>query len=231
MIEITTSMVEFKANGSNAPGYLALPKGMNQARGVIVIQEWWGLDEHIKSVARRIAGEGFAALAPDLYRGKVAAEPDEARKLAMELNHDTAIKDMQGAVNYLVEHPMVVPKKIGVMGFCMGGGLAGQMAFRGKHVGAVAMFYGGRLRLTDEDAAAVSAPVLGIYGEQDQSIPLETIQGNEAMLQKHSKLHEFVIYPAAPHAFFNDTRPAYRQEAAEDAWRRTIAWFKKYLVG
>ncbi len=230
MNNITTSMVEFKANGSNAPGYLAVPEGVNPAPGVVVIQEWWGLDEHIKDVVRRFAGEGFVALAPDLYRGKVAEEPDEARKLAMELNHDTAIKDMQGAVNYLVEHPKVMPKKIGIVGFCMGGGLAGQMAFKGQHVGAVAIFYGGRLRLTDEDAEAVSAPVLAIYGEQDQSIPPETIHTNEEMLQKYHKPHEFVTYPGAPHAFFNDTRAAYRKEAAEDAWKRTLTWFRKYLV-
>jgi carboxymethylenebutenolidase len=229
MSDITTSMIEFSVNGSSAPGYLAVSQGANRVPGVIVIQEWWGLEEHIKDVARRIARQGFIALAPDLYRGKIADEPDEARKLAMELSHDEAIRDIQGAVDYLMVHDAVMPKKIGVMGFCMGGGLAGQMAFKGQHVGAVVMFYGGRLRLSDEDAATVSVPILGIYGEQDQSIPIETIRMNEEMLKKHQKLHEFVIYPNAPHAFFNDTRASYRPEAAENAWQHTLAWFRKYL--
>ncbi|NWF67593.1 MAG: dienelactone hydrolase family protein [Chloroflexi bacterium] len=230
MSGLTASMVEFKANGSSAPGYLAYSDDSLKRPGLIVIQEWWGLEDHIKSVTRRMAEQGFVALAPDLYRGKIAAEPDEARKLAMELNHDTAVKDIQGAVNYLRDLPQVQPKQIGVMGFCMGGGLAGQMAFRGEHVGAVVMFYGGRLRLTDSDAAAVTAPVLGIYGEQDQSISPETIQNNESMLKKYQKPCEFIIYPGAPHAFFNDTRASYRPEAAADALQRTLTWFKKYLT-
>jgi carboxymethylenebutenolidase len=212
------------------PGYLAQPDNVSTLPGVVVIQEWWGLDEHIKSVTRRMADEGFIALAPDLYRGVVTTEPDEARKLVMELNRDHAMKDIQGAVDYLVGLDTVSPKKIGVIGFCMGGGLAAWMSYAGKDVAAVAVFYGGGTALTDETAQNVSAAFLGIYGEADAGIPVDVVRSNESLLNKHNKINEFHIYPDAPHAFFNDTRAAYREDAANDAWRRAIAWFKKYLT-
>jgi carboxymethylenebutenolidase len=223
------SMIEFAGNGDLVPGYLARPEGTGPFPGVIVIQEWWGLNHHIKDVAGRFAREGFVALAPDLYRGREAAEPDEARKLAMELDRPRAIKDIQGAVNYLIAQPFVEPKRAGVVGFCMGGGLALMMAWMGKDVGAVVVFYG-RGELDDETAQKVSAPILGLFGEADQGIPVETVRANERKLKAHNKAAEFVIYPGAPHAFFNDERPhIYRREAAEDAWKRTLAWFRRYL--
>jgi carboxymethylenebutenolidase len=226
-----TGMVNFPVeyNGP-VPGYLAQPDNAADAMGVVVIQEWWGLNEHIKDVTRRMADEGFTALAPDLYRGVVAAEPDEARKLAMELNRDNAIKDIQGAVDYLKGLDNVSPKKIGIIGFCMGGGLTAWMSYVGKDVGAVAVFYGGGTALSDETAEKVSAAFLGIYGEADAGIPVESIRANEALLNKYNKINEFHIYPDAPHAFFNDTRQSYREEASKDAWKRAIAWFKKYLA-
>ena len=229
MAQTTSTMVEFKANGDMAPGYLVRPEGDGPFLGVVVIQEWWGLNDQIKGVANRLAEEGFAALTPDLYRGKVAQEPDEARKLVMEFNQEQAVKDIQGAVNYLVAQPFVVPKKAGVMGFCMGGGLAAMMSYKGHDVGAVAVFYGGR-DWTDEVVASISAPFLGLYGEADQSIPLSTIEDLRHKLQAHHKPHEIVVYPGAPHAFFNEERPSYRPEAAEDAWKRTLDWLRRYLT-
>src|SRR5690242_2278583 len=133
-MDITTQTVEFKGNGSMCPGYLAEPTVDDPLPGIVVIQEWWGLDDHIKDVTRRMATEGFVALAPDLYRGVATKEPDEARKLAMELDRERAIKDIQGAVNFLAAHEAVAPKKIGVMGFCMGGGMAAWMSYTGKDV-------------------------------------------------------------------------------------------------
>ena len=222
-----TQMVEFAANGGTAPGFLARPDGA--APAVVVIQEWWGLNDHIKDIAERFAKAGFAALAPDLYHGQVATEPDEARKLAMELQFPEAIKDIQGAVNYLRAQPFVDPKPVGVVGFCMGGRLTGQMAIHGQHVGALVAFYG-VTALSDEDAAQVSAPLLAIYGETDQGYPPDMIRENERKLAAAGKTHEIVVYPGAPHAFFNDTRPhIHQQDAAEDAWQRTLAWFGKYL--
>jgi carboxymethylenebutenolidase len=223
------TMIEFAANGDNAPGYLARPEGDGPFPGVVVMQEWWGLDAHIKDVTERFAREGFVALAPDFYRGRVATEPDEARKLAMELDHPRAIKDMQGAVNYLIAQPFVEPKQAGIVGFCMGGGLALLMSHSGRNLGAVVMFYG-RGELDDVTAARVSAPLLGLFGEADTGIPVETVRANERKLREQGKTVEIVVYPGAPHAFFNDTRPhIYHKEAAEDAWRRTLAWFREHL--
>src|SRR5262249_1077227 len=151
-------------------------------------------------------------------------------KLVMDLDRPRALRDIQGAVNYLLAHEMVSPKKIGTIGFCMGGGLSSAMSYTGTNLGAVAVFYGGGAPMTDEAAGKVGAPYLGIYGELDKGIPLETIHSNEALLKKHNKICEFHIYPDAPHAFFNDTRDAYRESAADDAWNRTLAWYRKYLV-
>lgn len=223
-------MVEFKANGGMAPGYLARPDGDGPFPGVVVIQEWWGVEDHIKSVADRLAGEGFAALAPDLYRGQVAEEPDEARKLAMMLSRDQAIKDIQGAADYLIAQPFVAPKKVGVMGFCMGGGLAMLMSYKGRGIGAVVVFYGGGVKPTEAEFQAVAAPVLGLYGERDGGIPVESVREWERKFREAGKVNEMVIYPDAPHAFFNDTRPSFREEAAADAWRRTLAWFRQHLT-
>lgn len=222
-----TEMVEFAANGGTAPGYLARPDG--DAPGIVVIQEWWGLNAHIKSIAERFAQAGFAALAPDLYRGQVASEPDEARKLAMALQFPEAIRDIQGAADYLLAQPFVQPKKVGVVGFCMGGRLTGQMAVHGRDIGALVAFYGVPA-LSDEDAAQVSAPLLAIYGETDQGFPPDMIGENERKLTAAGKTHEIVVYPGAPHAFFNDTRPhIYQRNAAEAAWARTLDWFGKHL--
>lgn len=224
-------MVEFAANGSSAPGYLATPDGEGPFPGVVVIQEWWGLESHIKDVTRRFAAEGFMALAPDLYRGQVAEEPDDARRLVMELNIEQAMKDIQGAVNYLNSQPNVTQGGVGVVGFCFGGTLSGMMSYAGKNIGAVVAFYGGRLAFTDENTPNVSVPVLAIYGEEDQGIPLELVRANEEKLREYGKTHEVVIYPDAPHAFFNDVRShTYVAVAAEDAWNRTISWFRRYLT-
>jgi carboxymethylenebutenolidase len=229
---VSTQMVEFKANGGSTPGYLARPESDSPSLGVVVIQEWWGLNNHIKSIAERFAGEGFVALAPDLYHGQVAAEPDAARKLAMELEYPQAIKDIQGAVNYLRDQPFVQPKQVGVIGFCMGGRLTGLMALHGQHVGAAVPFYGIRDPFTDEDVQKISVPLLCIYGEEDASIPLDVARANDAKLREAGKTIETIIYPGAPHAFFNDERPTnYRHDAAEDAWGKALGWLRKYLVG
>ena len=223
------SMIEFEANGGTAPGYLAKPQGDGPFPGLVVIQEWWGLDNHIKDVADRFAAEGYVALAPDLYRGQVAEEPDDARRLAMELEIDQALIDIQGAVNYLIAQPFVEPKQAGVVGFCMGGRLAMMMSWRGQNVGAAVVFYGGGLRPTDEQLQAISAPILGIYGEADHGIPVDLVQEWDEKLDEFDKTHEIIVYDDAPHAFFNDERASHRPEAAADAWQRTLEWCSTYL--
>ncbi|HWQ12612.1 MAG TPA: dienelactone hydrolase family protein [Roseiflexaceae bacterium] len=228
-MSIKTEQVTFPANGGSAQGYLAVPEDAGPHRAVIVIQEWWGLDEHIKHVARRFAAEGYVALAPDLYHGAVAEEPDEARKLAMALQFPQAAREMAGAAAYLVGRADVAPKQVGAIGFCLGGSLALLLAATSPHVGAVASFYGGR-ELPETQLRAISAPVLAIFGEEDASIPPERHAALDRIFTGTGVPHAIYVYPGAPHAFFNDTRPqVHRPLAAQDAWVRTLAWFEKYL--
>lgn len=209
-------------------GFLARPAGPGPHPAVVVIQEWWGLNDHIKDVAQRFAAEGFVALAPDLYRGQVAAEPDDARKLAMALEQKQAVADIQHAIDYLVARDDVLPAQVAVIGFCMGGGLALRMAVDGSNVGIVAPFYGRPLE--PEEAAKVSVPVVGSFGEQDGGIDAGAVRAMEAALKAAGAPTDIVFYPAG-HAFFNETRPAYDPESAAAAWTRTLAAFRAALGG
>ncbi len=228
-MSLITEMIEFGKNGNKVPAYLARPDDDKQHPGVIVIQEWWGLNEHIKDVTRRVAEQGYVAISPDLYRGDVAEEPDDARKLMMDMEREDALNDIEACVNYLLEQDAIVPKSIGVMGFCMGGALSAWMSTK-DNVGVCVIFYG-NFRTDDMESAVqqVHAPFLGIFGEADAGIPLEGVKHLEDTLVKHGKTHEINIYPNAPHAFFNDTRQSYREDHAKDAWTKTLAWFDKYL--
>jgi carboxymethylenebutenolidase len=220
--------IQFKSNSIDANGYLARPDQDDPGPGLVVIQEWWGLNEHIRNVTRRFADQGFVALAPDLYHGKVVAEPNDAQKAAMELDRGRALKEIMGAVAYLKAQPYVVPKRIGVVGFCMGGGLALHTAAHDPNVGAVVAFYGGGSPEASAFAGSQAA-ILNIVGERDVRV-LTTIQALDAGLKQYQFPHELVVYPGGEHAFFNDTRKeVYKPDAAQDAWKRTLDWFHKYL--
>jgi carboxymethylenebutenolidase len=223
-------MIEFPINAHTAPGYLAQPVDGQPHPGVVVIQEWWGLVPHIKDVAERFAREGFVALAPDLYHGQAADEPDEARKLAMALDAQRAVQEIAAAARYLKKMPNVAPPKVGVIGWCMGGGLSlSTAAHHADLIGAAVAFYG--RPLTAGDTAKLEVPVLGLYAEHDHGIPVEAVHAFAAEMDKQRVPHEVHIYPGASHAFFNDTRPQiYHAEASQDAWQKTLAWFRKYLV-
>jgi carboxymethylenebutenolidase len=225
---LLTEMIEYPANGATGSGYLARPDDGAQHPGVVVIQEWWGLEEHIKDVARRCAREGFVAIAPDLYHGQVTAEPDEARKLAMGLDRERAAKDMDGAVTHLQKLPSVRPQRVGMVGFCMGGSLTLFMACRNRGVGAAAVFYGGNPG-GPEQLRQLQCPLFGAFGEDDESIPPDRIAALREGLQESGQPIEVIIYPGAPHSFFNDTRPSYRAEAAADAWKKTLTLFRARL--
>jgi len=221
-------LVEYKANGRTGNGYLAIPAN-ESGPGVIVIQEWWGLVDHIKDVCERFAGEGFVALAPDLYHGKTTKSPDEAGKLMMSLRIDEAEKDISGAIDYLKNHEATTGGKVGVVGFCMGGALALYTATKNAQVGACAVFYGGHPNVKP-DLPKLESPVLSISGDKDKSVTPEVVHKLEQQLKSLGKQVDVVIYPGADHAFFNDTRPTvYVPEAAADAWQRTIDFFRKHL--
>lgn len=227
---LKTGAVEYTGpDGATLTGYLAQPDDETPRPAVIVIQEWWGLNEHIMDVTRRCAAAGYVALAPDLYKGQVATEPDEARKLVMELDMNAAVAEIGSAIAFLLGLPTVAGEKAGVVGFCMGGRLVLMTALANERVGAGVAFYG--QALTPEEAAAVKAPILGLYGADDQGIPVASIKAMQEALTAAGIDNEFQIYEGAPHAFFNDTRSSYRPEAAADAWQRTLAWLERFLQG
>ena len=221
-------MIEFSSNGGTTNGYLAVPAKGN-GPGVVVIQEWWGLVDHIKDVCDRFAAEGYVALAPDIYHGQSTTSPDEAGKLMMALRIDQAEKDLRGAVQYLLNHDAVTGGKVGTIGFCMGGALSLYAASKNEQVGACVVFYGIHPNVKP-DLPNLKAPVLGIYAENDSSTPPALVRELEQKLRALGKSVEVHIYPGTDHAFFNDTRPSvYNRQAAEDAWRRTVEFFAKHL--
>ena len=173
---LVAAMVEYAGPGGEMlPGYLARPEGEGPWPAVIVLQEWWGLNEHIMDVARRFANEGYVVLAPDLYKGQVATEPDEARKLVMALDMAAAVAEIQSGVAYLLEQEFVAGEQAGVIGFCMGGRLALATALADAGVGQVGVtvpFYGSPL--APAEAAQVKSPVLGLYGAEDQGFRRQT---------------------------------------------------------
>jgi carboxymethylenebutenolidase len=222
-------MVTFPSNGGTASGYLAAPAN-GTGPGVVVIQEWWGLVPHIKGVADRFAAEGFVALAPDLYHGKATKSPDEAGKLMMAMNIDQAERDLGGSVAFLASHPGNATGKVGTVGFCMGGALSLYAASKNPAVGAAVVFYGGHPKV-QPDLPSLEAPVLGLYAENDGFVTVSAVRDLERKLKGLAKEHEIHIYPGADHGFFNDERPeVYNSQAAADAWRRTLEFFKRHLA-
>jgi carboxymethylenebutenolidase len=224
--------ITFTSNGGTASGYLSSPAS-GKGPGLVVIQEWWGLNAQIKGVADMFAREGFNALAPDFYHGKSAriGEPDAAQKLMMELDLDQAAKDARGAALYVASHPKTSGRKIGVIGFCMGGMLAlmtGTVA--PEVVGAIVDCYGVPPRKKPDYAKLKGVPVLGIFGGKDEHL-MRALPGLEADLAAAGVPFEKVVYPDADHAFLNEQRAdAYRPDDAKDAWPRIIAFLKEHLA-
>lgn len=225
--DLTVGIVDYPdTDAETLMGYLAYPTNGQAAPGIIVIQEWWGLNDHIKDVARRFANEGFVALAPDLYHGQVATEPDEARKLVMELDNAEAVKEIQQAIAYLQAQENVSGDKVGVVGYCMGGGLVLRTALASDAVGAAVVYYG--QPLDPAEAAKVKAPTLTFIGTED-NIPVEGVEAMHTTFEQAGIKNEYHVYEGAQHAFFNDTRESFNEQAATDAWPRTLAWFHENL--
>ncbi|GCE23288.1 dienelactone hydrolase family protein [Dictyobacter kobayashii] len=231
---IHSQIVEFKAEEASTFGYLAHPKGEGTFPGVVVLQEWWGIDTHIQQVTERLAQEGFAALAPDLYRGQVATTVEEAQRLAQQLDRQSALQEIQQAIAYLENSTLVTPNKVGLLGFGMGGSLAAMLASTGHQPGALVIFYGGSGDPNNpshqEAIQTTNAPLLGIYGGEDETISPEYIRWLEDKLTAYGKEHQIIVYPQATRSFFNTTQDSYRAEDADDAWQHTLAWLRKYLV-
>ena len=224
-------MVEFASNGGTAKGYLAKPE-QGAGLGLLVIQEWWGLVPHIEDVCERFAAEGFTALAPDLYHGEKTTEPDEAGKLMMAMNFEQAATDLSGAVDLLTNSDDVRGDGIGVVGFCMGGGLALVMATRRPDaIRACVPFYGViPWPSAQPDWSKLEAPIEGHFAEKDGFFGPDAVAELQATLDGLGKDANLIVYPRVDHAFFNDTRPdVYDETAADLAWTRTLEFLRAKL--
>lgn len=222
--------VTFPSNGTEAHGYLATPDA-GSGPGVIVIQEWWGLTDHIKDVADRFAAEGFVALAPDLYGGTTTHDADEAGRLMQELPVDQAARDLSGAVDHLLAHDAVTSDSVGAVGFCMGGGFVLVLAaLEGDRVGAAVPYYG--VGGYDQvDLSDVTAPVLGHYGAEDDFASAEQVEQLRSALEDAGVDVDIRIYDGAGHAFFNDENHlgTYDADLAARTWRDTLAFLRSNL--
>ncbi len=225
-------MVEFPSNGATGGGYLA-PAHEGAGLGVVVVQEWWGLVDHIVDVCDRFAAEGFTALAPDLYHGKTVpnGEPDEAAKALMAMDLERAARDLSAAVDFLQAHDAVRGHGVAVVGFCMGGGLALWVAtLRPDAVRAAVPFYGIAPDGAEPDWSALTAAVEGHFAEHDDRASPEAVAALEERLTELGKEVRVFSYPGTSHAFFNDTRPeVYDEDAARQAWVRTLEFLRAKL--
>jgi len=221
-------MIEFPGGDHVDRGYLAVPPS-GRGPGVIVIQEWWGLVPHISDVCDRFAAAGFTALAPDLYHGRIATEPDEAMKELMNLDIETAGRELRGALAHLLDSPSTSGHAAGVVGFCMGGGLSLFAASREPEIAACVVYYGVGPAREGIDVSGMKAAVLAHWGEQDHSYDHATIEELEMRLREGG-IHIESFWYDADHAFFNDHRPeVYNEEAARLSWDRTLAFFREHL--
>src|SRR3954453_2924749 len=221
--------VEFQANGGTTNGYLAEPES-GRGPGLVVLQEWWGLDDHIRSVCDRFAAEGFFALAPDFFRGETTDQPDEAQQKMMAMSMDQAEKDMRGAVDYLAEHEGV-EGGIGAVGFCLGGGLAVWTASVNPKVSAVSTFYY-VMPHGKPDFSKINGPVQGHFGTDDDYVSVDDAKALEQESRDASGADvSFEFYEGAGHAFFNDhdRLGTYDEDHAQTAWQKTLDFFRRHL--
>ena len=242
--QLMTQSVDYPGEGMTLRGFLARPETPNPRSAVIVIHEWWGLNDHMKDVTQRFAREGYVALAPDLYsrlpapagaRGgpggnKVTTDSNEAAKLMESLSSQSALKDLNATARWLKQQPFVDPLKLGVVGFCMGGTFALMAASHNSDIKAAVPFYG---QVPPSDSIKyLVAPILYIHGGQDAWIVKREADRLAQALAQYGRPGEVKSYPGCGHAFFNDTRPeAYRPAEAKDAWERTLAFLARHLQG
>lgn len=219
--------IRFTAGGSEATGYLAEPAG-GSGPALVVMQEWWGLDDHIRSVCDRFAAAGFFALAPDLYRGDTAGHPDEAQQKMMALDMGRAELDMRGAVAHVAQ--LARTDRVGAVGFCLGGGLSVWAASASPAVVAVETFYY-VMPHGMPDFSLIAGPVRGHFGTADHVISVDAARDLERRMRDAGVDVHFDYYDGAGHAFFNDTDRlgTYDPDSAAIAWERTLEFFRAEL--
>jgi carboxymethylenebutenolidase len=224
-----TETVQFPSGKDTVSGFLAVPEKPGRYAAVIVIHEWWGLNDWAKEQTVRISELGFLALAVDLYRGKVAADPAEAHELSRGLPPDRAIRDLMAAYDYLGTRKDVTPYHIGAVGWCMGGGYALQLAIHQPRLAGVVVNYGA-LPTDPNDLQQIRAPVLGNFGADDKGITPSDVLAFEKTMKNLNYRIDLKIYDGAGHAFENpNNQSGYRPEAAADAWTRTVNFLNNFV--
>ncbi|MCE7870010.1 dienelactone hydrolase family protein [bacterium CPR1] len=221
-------MVQYKAGDETVSGYLALPTGKGPFPAVILIHEWWGLNDWAREQADACARRGYAALAVDLYRGKATSDRDLAHELSRGLPADRALSDLEAALAYLKGRKDVSNDRIGCIGWCMGGGYALELALH-KPLQATVVAYG-QVKTRADGVKSLQGPVLGIFGENDRGIPLETVKAFERALSEAGKPHKIVVFPRVGHAFMNPNNQAgYDKTQARAAWTAIWSFFESNL--
>ena len=223
-----TGLVRIGPADAGTDAFVAWPAGKNPAPAIIVVHEWWGLNEQMRSLARRLAQEGYVTIVPDLYHGKVADEPEYAHELSRGLDEDKALVDLDSAAQWILRQPRVARQRLGVVGFCMGGRLSQLFALHNPQLRAAVMFYG-RPETDPAKLATLKAPLQGHFGGEDRGIGADQVEALRKGLAKAGKPVDIYVYPGAGHAFMNDGRPSYHADAARQAWARMLQFFQKYL--
>jgi len=228
MTDVQTETIVYGAAKLN--GCLAVPQGKGPFPALVVIHEWWGLNDQIRAVTADLAKAGYAALAVDLFRGILAKTPDEARKVVMGLDASRAISDLQEAFQFLARRPYVKKGKVGSVGWCFGGGYSLGLALAQPELAACVVYYG-RLETDTAKLSKIRSPVLGFFGQDDPGIPPAAVNGFESAMKQAGRQIETHIYPGAGHAFANPTRTdAYRPEATKDSWGRMMKFLESTLA-
>jgi carboxymethylenebutenolidase len=225
-----TSFVHLGSGDQVEGAFVAWPAGTQAAPAIVVVHEWWGLNDQIRAVARRLSSQGYLAIVPDLYHGKVADDPMKAHELMRGLEETEALGTLEAAVAWVRAQPRAAKSKLGTIGFCMGGGLAQDLALQDPGVVAAVMFYG-TPQTDSEKVAKLKGALQAHFGELDEGIPMKRVEEFRAALQKAGRSAEVYTYPGAGHAFMHEGLPSYRPDAARQAWARTLAFFQKHLRG
>lgn len=229
--EVVTETVAYATvDGDKVTGYLAKPIGVEKGLpGVVVIHEWWGLNDNIRMMTRRLAGEGYAALAVDLYDDQTADTPDKARQYVQQVsqNPESALDNLEQAVAYLAKEQDA--ENIGTIGWCFGGGWSLRTALEMPGQVDATVIYYGQLVQDPDRLQKLEMPILGIFGAEDQGIPKEEVEKFEKTLDQLGKEADIHIYEGADHAFANPSGNRYNKEAAEDAWQKTVTFFEEHL--
>lgn len=224
-----TQTVSYKSGGETVNGYLALPEGGGKHPAIIVIHEYWGLNDWVKEQAQKYAAHGYVALAVDLYRGQVGTTPEEAHILMRGLPDDRGLRDLEAAFAYLASRPDVEPDRIGSIGWCMGGGWSIKLAEDQPKLAAFVVNYGS-LPTDPAIIAKIKAPMLGNFGAEDKGIPSESVHVFESAMKAEGKSVDIKIYDGVGHAFENPNNKAgYRPEATADSQKRIDAFLAQYL--